>query len=420
MKNILLLLLFPFLSFGQGWVQTYESGIGNSVKETSDGGFIIAGNLGFFDGSVSSILIKVDSNGGEEWSNIEEGQSSDDPCCWTQSYRSQSVIETNSGYISTTNSSWSGFDSWGGGSYVRQVDFLGENGWVAYSPSGYEPWPGGGNSYTSHSILTTNNDCVSVGSYATMLEAQWPLVSFVFLQNINPNNGLINWSQTYENLGGEMVAQTIDGGYIIAGAGLIKTDAAGNEEWSNNDISAKAIKQTNDGGFVVSNNENITKFDLNWNIEWEKDWNNIFNIPINQLNGHTSSNNIIITDDNNYVTTGTINNNGQYIYLICFDSDGSVDWMQTFGGFNLSGIGNDVQKTIDGGYVITGSLNDSICLIKTDSEGNINTTSIIETPSINKTLITTVDILGRETNNNEGLQLHIYNDGTVEKKYLIK
>jgi len=37
-----------------------------------------------------------------------------------------------------------------------------------------------------------------------------------------------------------------------------------------------------------------------------------------------------------------------------------------------------------------------------------------------KILITTVDILGRETNNNEGFQLQIYDDGSVEKKYLIK
>ncbi len=38
----------------------------------------------------------------------------------------------------------------------------------------------------------------------------------------------------------------------------------------------------------------------------------------------------------------------------------------------------------------------------------------------NKNLITTLDILGRETNNNKGFQLHIYDDGTVEKKYVIK
>ena len=36
-----------------------------------------------------------------------------------------------------------------------------------------------------------------------------------------------------------------------------------------------------------------------------------------------------------------------------------------------------------------------------------------------KALLKTIDILGRETTN-KGYQLHIYDDGSVEKKYLIK
>jgi hypothetical protein len=38
----------------------------------------------------------------------------------------------------------------------------------------------------------------------------------------------------------------------------------------------------------------------------------------------------------------------------------------------------------------------------------------------NKKIIKTVDGFGRETNNNKGFQLHIYNDGTVERKYILK
>ena len=37
----------------------------------------------------------------------------------------------------------------------------------------------------------------------------------------------------------------------------------------------------------------------------------------------------------------------------------------------------------------------------------------------NKSLLKTIDILGRETTN-KGFQLHIYDDGSVEKKYVIK
>ena len=43
----------------------------------------------------------------------------------------------------------------------------------------------------------------------------------------------------------------------------------------------------------------------------------------------------------------------------------------------------------------------------------------IEELTINKELHKIIDILGRETSN-KGFQLHIYDDGTVDKKYLIK
>ena len=37
-----------------------------------------------------------------------------------------------------------------------------------------------------------------------------------------------------------------------------------------------------------------------------------------------------------------------------------------------------------------------------------------------KKLITTLDVLGKETTNKKGFQLHIYDNGSVEKKYIIK
>ena len=48
----------------------------------------------------------------------------------------------------------------------------------------------------------------------------------------------------------------------------------------------------------------------------------------------------------------------------------------------------------------------------------INNLNVIEL-SKNKHLLKTIDIVGRETTN-KGFQLHIYDDGSVEKKYIIK
>ena len=45
--------------------------------------------------------------------------------------------------------------------------------------------------------------------------------------------------------------------------------------------------------------------------------------------------------------------------------------------------------------------------------------SLIDEVHVKKSVLKTIDILGRETTN-KGLQLHIYDDGSVEKKYLLK
>ena len=85
---------------------------------------------------------------------------------------------------------------------------------------------------------------------------------------------------------------------------------------------------------------------------------------------------------------------------------------------NIDNDGNPVQDYICG-CVDEDALNyDSTAILS-------NNSCIYESVSISekikkKNLITTIDILGREANTNKGFQLHIYDDGTVEKKYLIK
>jgi hypothetical protein len=61
----------------------------------------------------------------------------------------------------------------------------------------------------------------------------------------------------------------------------------------------------------------------------------------------------------------------------------------------------------------------SVYEICPESCGDCGSLGIVETIN-NKCIIKTVDAFGRETNNNKGFQLHIYNDGTVEKKYILK
>ena len=84
---------------------------------------------------------------------------------------------------------------------------------------------------------------------------------------------------------------------------------------------------------------------------------------------------------------------------------GGHDWPGSFGNMDIDAseeIWNFVSKHNTSGLI------------------NCNPSSFSESLIIYNKLIRTIDILGRETTNNQGLQLHLYDDGSVEKKYLIK
>tara|TARA_B110000444_G_scaffold173955_1_gene162689 strand:- start:1 stop:1398 length:1398 start_codon:yes stop_codon:yes gene_type:complete len=106
----------------------------------------------------------------------------------------------------------------------------------------------------------------------------------------------------------------------------------------------------------------------------------------------------------------------------CTCSDGVVGCM------NMSTCNYNANATIDNGSCLFPG-DECVLLIDLNNDvleyGILNEncvclgSSIIDEMLISKNLIKTIDVLGRESTN-KGLQLHIYDDGTVEKKYLIK
>ena len=143
-----------------------------------------------------------------------------------------------------------------------------------------------------------------------------------------------------------------------------------------------------------------------------------------------SSGNVIETLDGGFVISGTTRsygNGGQDMWLIKTDVLGNIIWTKTYGGNSIDEA-NYVQQTNDGGYILVGeSWSDSnglsdIKVIKTNNLGEINFTTIINPEkSKDKTIIYSIDFLGRRVNYNYSLPIiDIYEDGSAQKRLIIE
>lgn len=196
------------------------------------------------------------------------------------------------------------------------------------------------------------------------------------------------------------VQQTNDGGYIIAGVYnffnnnsgiyLIKTDFAGNPQWTktysdiNSHALANSVQQTYDGGYIVGGEASFTypiwgvcgyllKVDANGTLEFSK--------SIGTYNGSGLGCVAKQTIDSGYIVTGPFNASrfnsmiasNDIIYLTKFDASGGIVWSKKFGtGYKEA---NSVEQTTDGGYIIAGRTGTNgvgyILIIKTDINGVI-------------------------------------------------
>ncbi len=369
-------------AYGQAsWWKTYGDSLadnGSSVRQTNDGGYIIAGSTASFGAGVTDVyLIKTDAAGSEVWARAF-GDTMEDG--------GNAVLEAaDSGYVIAgyTGSFGAGeHDVW-----LIRTNAQGDTVWTRTY--------GGTSGDAGNSVAPTGDGGYIITGYTWSYGAG---NADVYLVKINAA-GDTAWTRTFGGTSddeGYSVQQTVDGGYIVSGvtnsfgAGiadvyLVKTNAAGDTTWTrtyggtSND-EGYSVQQTSDSGYIIAGytssfgagNQDVylVKTNAAGDKLWTRtiggslrDWGNC----VRQIAG------------GGYMITGVTRSFGagaRDLYLVKTNAAGDTAWTRTYGGTD-NDAGSAVQPTVDGGWIIVGSTasfgagNADVYLIKTDTIGYV-------------------------------------------------
>jgi hypothetical protein len=233
---------------------------GESVVQTDDGGYALAGYAGIYGDPLPYYdfwLVKTDSLGNMQWNRTYGGASGDLAFC---------VVQTNDGGYAIAG----GTDSFGAGGW----DF-----WLVRTDSaGNMMWNqtyGGAGRDVAYSVVQTGD-----GGYAM---AGTGFANFVKTDA----SGVQQWNRTY---GGSLnsIIQTSDAGYALGGNRggdfwLVKTDSAGNMMWNQTYGGTQteeeySMVETSDGGYALLGWTNsfgacdywLVKTDSTGNMMWNQ------------------------------------------------------------------------------------------------------------------------------------------------------
>ncbi|MBK9637015.1 MAG: T9SS type A sorting domain-containing protein [Bacteroidetes bacterium] len=338
------------------WVRTFGGPLNEeakSVRQTTDGGYIIAGyTKSFGSGNSDALLMKIDSTGNLLWTKTYGGTDVE-TANWVQQ-------TTDGGYILFGNVTT--LTSNGDDTYLIKTNASGDSLWTRTIGTN------AGDNNGNYVQQTNDGGYILAG---TMGNINGNNVD-VFLAKTN-SLGSVQWIKMYGGPVadyGNYVQTTTDGGYVLFGSTcsfhmsiydfyMVKTDANGDSLWTRKVSGGygdygTCMMQTTDGGYIVAGN---------------------------------SANSSSIYD----------------ILLLKMDANGDSIWSKTIGVPTGNEFPYEIAQTQDGGYIISGYMGiafggKEVYMIKTDANGNSGcnqgskSLTITSTPSI-KTIpnLTTVN-----------------------------
>ncbi len=291
------------------WQKTYGGGAddsANSIQQTSDGGYIVAGwTASFGAGRGDFWLLKLDPDGNVQWQKAYGGGAAD--CAY-------SVQETSDeGYIVAGVGS---FGTGGDAFWVLKLDLTGEVQWQkAYGGNGQE---------SACFIQETTEEGYILAGTTESFGAGLRNCDFWVLK-LAPT-GSIQWQKVYGGSGDDRlysVEETAGGGYIIAGT----TDSFGTG--------------INDYDFWV------LKLGAEGDVRWQKTYGG---------GGNDYAYSVRQTFDGGYIIageTGSFGGGNSDLWLLKLEPGGDLEWQKTYGGSGAEDA-NSIQQTPDGGYIIAG------------------------------------------------------------------
>ncbi|MGZ3866900.1 MAG: T9SS type A sorting domain-containing protein [Bacteroidia bacterium] len=298
---------------------------GEAVRQTSDGGYVLAGITGSFGAGVEDIyVVKTNSTGDTLWTKTY-GTIYDD--------LGLSIEQTtDGGYVIAGHTESNGAGK--GDFYCVKLDATGDTSWT-------KTYGGPKHDHAFCGTQTNDGGFIFVGHTVSF---GGPSGGFYAVKTNSSGDTL--WTRVYGGTTDSYcytVIQTSDNGYAITGytdcfgAGgtdfyLVKTNSTGDTLWtktygSANDDYSYGIDQTSDGGYIIAG------------------------------------------------TTSGVGGSDPDILLIKTNGSGDTLWTKTFGGAG-SDNGFSVAQTSDGGYIIGGTTSSfgngiyDAYLIKTDANGN--------------------------------------------------
>jgi hypothetical protein len=346
---------------------------GRSVRQTFDGGYIVAGGIASSD-SGSVYLIRTNSQGETLWTRTYGGDGFGDGYSVRQT--------TDGGYIIAGLLAVGYSDV-----YLIKTDAYGDTLWTrTYGDSLAD---------AGFSVQQTADGGYIIAGMTRPLDSVWTADVYIIKTDAH---GDTLWTRTYGGAGideGTTVRQTTDGGYIMTGwtrsfsAGdadvyLIRTDAQGDTLWTRTyggtgDDGGNAVEQTADDGYIMACETYFPDSARAWLLKTDASGDTVWT---RTYPGGCRA--VQQTFDGGYIVAGATSSGAGDgdVYLLKTDAQGDTLWSRTFGGKGLE-LANSVQQTADSGYIMAG-LTESfgagfydVYLIKTNGKLDVGPISLL-------------------------------------------